>query len=416
MRASGEPKHRRLAVYRGSFGCRPEEVKELTIQKLVNKNQRDYLVLFLLTLFSLLARWYLISYYPVPVFDEVSYVPSGGELISQNVIAPAHPPLGLFLISLGGRIGGASSFGWRFFPVLLGSACIPLLFLVGRRLWPGSDIPLYAAAILAFDPMLFVFSRLALLDVFMCFFILLSAYFLVSGRKILCAVSLGCALCTKWVSLAVLCAFIFIVLRDFFKGGLNKNELLQYLSVFLVLAPFSYGVLCAALYGSLNPAYIAQIHRHLLSHIALIPASAYLGTPWWSWLLIPQCLPLGEKQIASAAGSVTLVMKIVEIPLLLWTGILAVIDSIGEVLGKGEKSPLEIPLILFCILFFPWALSPRGTYFFYLLPALPFLYLMTAHFLNKYLQGSFNVIRIIFIVYMVFAFLMLYPHLVGWLS
>ncbi|MHC9542613.1 MAG: hypothetical protein AB9903_24150 [Vulcanimicrobiota bacterium] len=152
------------------------------------------------------------------------------------------------------------------------------------------------------------------------------------------------------------------------------------------------------------------------------PASAYLASPWWSWLLIPQYLPLGEKHMNIGGTVITSVMKLIEIPALLWAGVFAIIASTVELvraLFRPQRSPIEIPFFYFCLLYFSWALIaliPRATHFYYLLSSLPFLIILLSSALKVYLRdGFFFMIKTIYILYIIMAFFTLYPHLVGWL-
>jgi len=385
------------------------------------KGKEPYIILFL-SLFSLGLRFYLISSYPVPVFDEIYYVGQGKELSGENIFPSGHPPLGYFFISLGESIWGACPFGWRFFSVLFGTACIPCVYLLCRRLWSSSEIALTASTLVAFDPMVFVMSRLALPDIYLCFFTLLSALFLASGRRAMCAISIGFAMCIKWIAAFIVAGLLFMSILDFLRKYINKIELLYSLLSFIILPPVVYLILCLVLYPSVEPEALVQIHISFLKRHMSTPPSAYLASPWWSWLLIPQYIPLGEKQINMGGSVITCVMKLIETPALLWAGVFAVIASASELvrtLFRQQKSPVEIPLFYFCLLYFSWALIaniPRATHFYYLLSSLPFLFILLASTLKVYLEdGFFFTIKTIFLIYIIMAFFMLYPHIVGWL-
>lgn len=385
------------------------------------KGKELYIILFL-TLFSLLLRFYLISSFPVPVFDEIYYVHQGNELQGESIFPSGNPPLGTFFISLGESIWGACSFGWRFFSVIFGTACIPCVYLLSRKIWNSSEIALTASTLITFDPMFFVMSRLALPDIYLCFFILLSALFLASGRKAMCAISLGFALCSKWLAVFVVFGLIFLSIFDFLRKRIDKTELCRSLFSFIILPPVIYLILCCVLYPSIGPEALIELHASFLRRHMSTPASAYLASPWWSWLLIPQYLPLGEKHMNIGGTVITSVMKLIEIPALLWAGVFAIIASAAELvrtLFRPQRSPVEIPFFYFCLLYFSWAfiaLIPRATHFYYLLSSMPFLIILLSSALKVYLRdGFFFMTKTIYILYIIMAFFMLYPHLVGWL-
>ncbi len=383
---------------------------------------KELYIILLLTSFSLLLKFYLISSFPVPVFDEIYYVQQGKELGGENIFPSGNPPVGTFFISLGGKIWGADSFGWRFFSVLFGTACIPCVYFLSKKIWNSSEIALTASTLITFDPMFFVMSRLALPDIYLCFFTLLSALFLASGRRMLCAISLGFALCSKWLAAFIIFGLIFLSIFDFLRKRINRSELFISLFSFIILAPVTYIILCCVLYPSVKPEALIEIHTDFLRRHMSTPASAYLASPWWSWLLIPQYLPLGEKHINIGGAVITSVLKLIEIPALLWAGVFAIIASTSELVRtvfRPQRSPIGIPFFYFCLLYFSWALIahiPRATHFYYLLSSLPFLFILLSYALKVYLKdGFFFMVKAIYVLYIIMAFFMLYPHLVGWL-
>ena len=72
---------------------------------------------------------------------------------------------------------GFNTFGWRIAACLFGTLCIPMMYLLARRLWHNRLFAIAAATLACFDGMFFVQSRIGMIDIFPIFFIL-SAYFL----------------------------------------------------------------------------------------------------------------------------------------------------------------------------------------------------------------------------------------------
>jgi dolichyl-phosphate-mannose-protein mannosyltransferase len=103
-------------------------------------------------------------------FDEVHYVPASRQMLEpvmpSSVLNPMHPPLAKQLIALSIRIFGDGPLGWRYPGVLFGSLAIVAIYLCGLALFAGQG-PAVASALLAFfNQMLFVQSRIAMLDIF----------------------------------------------------------------------------------------------------------------------------------------------------------------------------------------------------------------------------------------------------------
>ncbi|MGI8427121.1 MAG: phospholipid carrier-dependent glycosyltransferase [Actinomycetota bacterium] len=94
-----------------------------------------------------------------------------------------HPPLGKWLISFGIRIFGYNSFGWRFSAAIFGTAIAGLTYLLTRKLFKDRWAAGVAGALVATDFLLIVQSRIAMLDIFLAFFVLLGFVFLVMDRQ-----------------------------------------------------------------------------------------------------------------------------------------------------------------------------------------------------------------------------------------
>jgi dolichyl-phosphate-mannose-protein mannosyltransferase len=103
-------------------------------------------------------------------FDEVHYVPAARQMLepasSAPLLNPMHPPLAKQLIALSIKSFGDVPLGWRYPGVLFGSLAIVAMYLCGLVLFAAQG-PAVASALLAFfNQMVFVQSRIAMLDIF----------------------------------------------------------------------------------------------------------------------------------------------------------------------------------------------------------------------------------------------------------
>jgi dolichyl-phosphate-mannose-protein mannosyltransferase len=181
-----------------------------------------------------LRFWRLGTPHSIVPLDETYYAPNSlgylchGTDMSFVANAPhncsglepvfaVHPPVGKILIAAGIKIFGYRPFGWRFFPALAGTLIVLLVYLIGRRLWPGRRWPAAAASILvASDGLLFVQSRLAMLDIFLTFFIVLGVWLMLEDRarapgwkgprwwRLGAGVAFGLAIASKWAAIPML--------------------------------------------------------------------------------------------------------------------------------------------------------------------------------------------------------------------
>jgi len=104
------------------------------------------------------------------VFDEVHYVPAARQMLEpvmpSPMLNPMHPPLAKQLIALSIRTFGDGPLGWRYPGVLFGALAVVAVYFCGLALFAAQG-PAIAAALLAFfNQMLFVQSRIAMLDIF----------------------------------------------------------------------------------------------------------------------------------------------------------------------------------------------------------------------------------------------------------
>ena len=108
----------------------------------------------------------------VLVFDEIFYAPDAADLLrwGSEHGQPAHPSLGKWLMAGGIRIFGFTPFGWRIGSVLAGAAICATVAWVAIRLCGRIAHGVAAGSLVAFDGLVHVTSRLALLDAFVAAF------------------------------------------------------------------------------------------------------------------------------------------------------------------------------------------------------------------------------------------------------
>lgn len=119
------------------------------------------------------------SYYNGMYFDELYHARTAYEHI--NGMYPyewTHPPLGKLFISIGIAIFGMSAFGWRIAGTLFGIAMVPIMYCFAKRVFKKWEFAFITAAVFAFDFMHFAQTRIATIDVYGVFFIILMYYYM----------------------------------------------------------------------------------------------------------------------------------------------------------------------------------------------------------------------------------------------
>lgn len=182
------------------------------------------------------------------VFDETYYAKDGWSLLQHGYVQDyvekangqivkgdvsgiftgepswiVHPDGGKWIIAVGEQLFGFTSFGWRISGVVVGALMVLVLARLVRRMTGSTVIGCFAGLLLAVDGMHFAMSRLALLDIFLAFWILcgvaclaadrdwirdrLTTYRLVRPWQLLAGLSFGMACATKWSGVYVLAVF-----------------------------------------------------------------------------------------------------------------------------------------------------------------------------------------------------------------
>jgi dolichyl-phosphate-mannose-protein mannosyltransferase len=118
------------------------------------------------------------TYMSETFFDEVYYVRTAENYLHlQYPYEWTHPPLGKFMIASGIVAFGYSPFGWRIMGVVFAMLMIPLIYVLGKKLF-GTWIGAFASAfLLTFDFMHFTMARMATVDTYVVFFSLASQLF-----------------------------------------------------------------------------------------------------------------------------------------------------------------------------------------------------------------------------------------------
>jgi dolichyl-phosphate-mannose-protein mannosyltransferase len=93
-----------------------------------------------------------------------------------------HPEVGKWLIALGEKAFGMDPFGWRIAAAVVGALMVLVMCRFARRLTGSTMLGLVAGLLLSLDGLHLVLSRLALLDIFVAFFLLCGVHCVVADR------------------------------------------------------------------------------------------------------------------------------------------------------------------------------------------------------------------------------------------
>ena len=327
-------------------------------------------------------------------FDEIYHGRTGYEqLHKMPVYETTHPPLGKDLIMVGIALFGMTAFGWRFAGTLFGVLLVPLAWCFVRRLTRKPWAAATAGVLLALDFMRFSQSRLATIDVYGTFFILLGAYCMVwycqrvltdgVNRALLPmalgGVAFGLGWAAKWTGiyagagLAVLYLGVLYARWQQKRPGFRAEFRTAAVGgvLFYVLLPLCLYIGSYLPYWWRDPAFSLsdwwQCQVSMFSYHATLKATHPFESRWYTWLLGLRpvwyyrngYLPYGMKaSIAGMAGPIIWMVGLAALVGLLW----------HQVSGRGSRQGAGV-LILYGTQLIPWMLVTRCTFLYHYFPS-----------------------------------------------
>jgi dolichyl-phosphate-mannose--protein O-mannosyl transferase len=329
-------------------------------------------------------------------FDEVHYVPAARQMLEpvmpQPMLNPMHPPLAKQIIALSIHTFGDGPLGWRYPAVLFGSLAIVAVYLGGLALFAAQG-PAVAASLFAFfNQMLFVQSRIAMLDIFTLTFSLFAiAAFLHGFRQVrphvwfaLAGAGFGLSIGCKWSGLFALAVCIVIVAairlmqswrtqfadarpEDWYRPDLWPDFRWWHFAVCFVLLPAAFYLASfVPLYG-LSVSSILEAQRRIFSDntTTAIAGHTYMSS-WPSWpLLVRPVWYLFDKTGENNVSAVVFLGN----PLILWPALIAVAICLRDWIVTRRVDAF-LALAFYLGPYLAWALLPRTLGFiYYYLPA-----------------------------------------------
>ena len=377
------------------------------------KQARAYLPITIITAFGLLLRLWNLNKPKGYIFDEIYYAKNANSLITNGVELNSanqaefvvHPPLGKWLIGIGIKLFGNNEFGWRISAAIIGTASIILIYLVALKLFDSILLASLASAFLALDGLNLVMSRVALLDIFLMFFVLLAAYFLLSNQYWLSAISIGAATGVKWSGAYLIPVFLLISI-NFVRSGLIKQLIIRFtqfiLTPILIYLTTWLGWIftdkgwdrnwAQSQSDSFIPDLVRNLwhyHSEILNfHTGLNDKHSYSANPW-SWLILGRPTSF-YYQTPTNCGATSCAQEILAIgtPLLWWAATISLAVTFGFWLKQRDQISSFI-LTGVAVTYLPWFLFQNRTMFsFYAVTISPFLILALVYMISKLMQSG----------------------------
>ena len=380
--------------------------------------------------FALSIRLWRLSLPTGYIFDEVYYAKNANSLLSSAVELDAqgqaefvvHPPFGKWLIAIGIRFFGNEEFGWRFASAIFGTLSILLIYLIVKKLFNSEFLSITAALLMAFDGLNLVMSRVALLDIFLMFFILLSIYFLITNNLWLSGSAIGLAISIKWSAaflIPLVILFVVVYNKVTFRNLYKVVSQFTLLPISIYFASWSGWIFSSQGWARQSEsnvfASLWNYHLQILDfHQGLDDKHAYQANPW-SWLVLGRPTSFYYES-PSDCGAEKCAQEILAIgtPLLWWISIFAVAITFGFLVTKLERAAAII-LLGFAGTYLPWFfIQSRTTFYFYSISILPFLILALIYCFNQLLNiANYKKYIISFVILVAINFIYFLPIYLG---
>ena len=391
-------------------------------------------------------------------FDEIYHARTAQEhLTGVKPYEISHPPLGKLILSLGVLLFGLTPFGWRFMGTLFGVLMVPVMWRLAKELYDDDRVALCVTAVFAFDFMHFTQTRIATIDTYAVFFILLMYLFmrrwLRDGRLRDLGLSglffaLGAA--SKWTCLYAGAGLGVLWLLHWITEGvrahtapkINRKQqpealaeqkraywrslgtnILFCLGAFVALPLLVY-YLSYTPYGTAQGLHgvgmyfkreyfdtVWENQKFMFSyHSGLVSTHPY-SAPWWKWVLdirpILYYLRYGEGTVTSIAAFVN--------PVLCWGGLASLVVCAVYALRGGEDRDDRAVFILIGYLaqLLPWVFISRITFEYHYFACTVFLALALGYLFDRLRErGQMRLVWVCTGVCVV-LFALFYPALAG---
>jgi dolichyl-phosphate-mannose-protein mannosyltransferase len=343
-------------------------------------------------------------------FDEVHYVPAARQMLtpamSAPVLNPMHPPLAKQLIALSIQSLGDIPLGWRYPGVLFGSLAIVAVYLCGLALFAAQG-PAIASALIAFlNQMLYVQSRIAMLDIFALAFGLLAIAAFIHGFRQprpqlwfgLAGLSCGLSVASKWSGLFVLATCIVVVAAvrlmqgwrtrfadgtatDWYRPDLWPDfKSYHFVTCFVLIPVVVYLSTFVPVYGFSIPDLLEAQRRIFADNTTTAIAGHTYMSAWPSWpFLVRPVWYLFDKIDEEKIAAVVLLGN----PLVLWPALAALAFCLRDWIVARRYDAFLI-LAFYFGPYLAWALLPRTLGFlYYYLPSATFASLALVYALRR---------------------------------
>lgn len=403
--------------------------------------------LMLILLFALLTRLYRLDFPQNYYFDEVYHVPAI-KLIMQgdwrafewwhsptegtNNFDWLHPPVAKYFQAVSLKLVGVNPWGWRLGSALAGVLVVGLTYVLAQQLFANKKISLMAAFLAATDGLLLVQSRIAMNDIFLTLFVLVTLVaYLHRGLKksqktfghlklLVVGVLVGLTIATKWTGVLLWFFLLFWELWELVRSRFSqqfKIKQLPWIIFSLLIVPM---VVYSSTYAPIffsgrGLSHFVELHRQIVRYqINRDNNHLYQSQPL-QW--ISNTRPVWYWKGLTSSDSLANIYALGN-PLIFIFGMTALTMTLISV-AKAQSAQPKIKQLVFLLsaylcLWLPWQFSPRIMFFYHFTSVVPLMTILVAYWFYQLMPAVKNqrliggVLGTVLLVFLIF-----YPHWVG---
>jgi dolichyl-phosphate-mannose-protein mannosyltransferase len=341
-----------------------------------------------LACFSLVFFVWRIAIPPNYSFDELQYINSARAFLAHEANPnPEAPPLGKLFIAGGIRLLGDNPYGWRVPSALFGAIALAGFFLWLNLLTGSYPIALTAALLTLLNNFLYVFSRTAMMDIYLVTFMIWGllactaavmfdeisltrrrAYFFVGG------ICFGFSCASKWngvdaLGIVLVVCLLLLTLPPAKLSGetatiaVGLREIgVPWLAVALLVAPVlaytaTFVPLMHSMGGSFSVHTFASMNVYIWRFHRAVPGNPPITEQWYAWPF-----HTGPTRDLSYLVGNWYVM---------FAGLLAILLCVRRF---GRSVPETLIVTLYAGFLLQWGLTPQSClYYYYYFPSALFL-------------------------------------------
>lgn len=375
-----------------------------------------------------------ISYMNTTYFDEIYHARTAYEYVNEMQIYEwTHPPLGKLIMSIPIQLFGMTPFNYRVMGNIAGLLMLIVMYIFAKRMFKSTKYATIAMILFAADGMHFVQTRIGTVDSYLVLFIMLAYLFMYQyiscdankevGKMhfnlLASGIFMGCAIATKWngaycaVGLAII-FFINLFSRNSKASLMGKwheyrGKIIIGCFGYFIIVPILIYILSYIPDMRINPEVgtlkgFIQLQIRMFKYHSELEATHPFSSPWYLW-------PLGIKPLwyyDGSAGNIVSSITLHSNPFIWWTGILAMLYSVYQMIVNRSKNAIFIVIAILSA-YVPYMGVPRIMFIYHYFPIVPIMILAIVMLLKDIEDDSNLKVAIGYTVIAVVVFAFFYP-------